>query len=292
MKASQNVIYTSNIAPNVTLEELTEFFSCCGPLTAIELVKDETRPDGFQKAKVTFRSWSSCTTAELLSGSVFYNSPLVITLESTIDTQEQQHEQQTEPVTEETEQPEEWKSVKSIGVVIGKGFVVGQRTIDYLIEYDEKKKISSTVVAKVQDIDERTRFSESVGEWAAKVKAKWLEIDAKHHISAKSEEMLVKGTEFIKSTDHRFRVTEKVDTAAKVISDKAKESGLVTQINAIQSHAQNVIHTELAQPTAHATAPTTTATEIPTHFGDINEHTHTHNTTDVVADTAPPQKTV
>eukprot|EP00299_Pterocystis_sp_00344_P013286 c6498_g1_i1.p1 GENE.c6498_g1_i1~~c6498_g1_i1.p1 ORF type:complete len:277 (-),score=88.23 c6498_g1_i1:54-884(-) len=266
------VVNVTNISPSGTLPQLIDFFSHCGTVVDLGLTKDESRTDGFQQALVVFDSHDAAVTAELLSGAIFANEPLTITRTQSAGATEVAREEGAPPTDGE------WKSVSSLGAMVGKGFLIGQKAVDFLVEFNERNKITSTVSTTAHNLDERTHLSASVTGLVAKAKAKWSELDERHGLRVKGEGVVASGKDVLKSTNEKFQVTSRLESAKKAISEKAAQNETVTKgLSALRStasafvlHAQNAVDahraTSPSSPTAADTAPadvpTTTATEM------------------------------
>jgi len=226
-------ILITQLTPNVTEKQLTDFFSFCGKITSLTF---RSKGDVVE-AVLTFEKESSATTGLLLNNAIIDGNPIKV-VPYTEEHQEvhKQEDHQTkiilekselpdeeippaeelpEPVTvtevaEEdiTHRPGERTATAAIASLIANGYVLTMDALGAAKRLDEEKKISQTI---------------SEGGETMKNRAK--QFDTDYHISESVDNAGKTISEKMNNIDQQFHISESTTAATTYLNTKFGELG-------------------------------------------------------------------
>jgi len=222
-----NCVYVSNISPKANERTVMDFFSFCGKIKKLVLLKGA---DDALQAIVTFETEEAAKTALLLTNA------LIVDRAISVSPQETAHSEPVQTTTLEGEQitqkphvvePSERTSTSVIASLIAAGYKLGTDIIQRAKDYDEKHSITSTIKSgaekiktTAQDLDKKFHVTETATAIKNAAVDKVHEIDEKYHVSETVGKGVEKAKEELESVQIRIKenptLSSGIDTLRRV----------------------------------------------------------------------------
>jgi len=217
---SERMVEITNINPKVTEKELCQLFECCGEIVECELISNEPTgrfiPDeGTQTARLTFATHEAADVAELLSGALLGGQSVRVQRIHDLPAKD----------SHEGEHPTErqWGVIRKLGDLTGRGYVIGQKAINYLVWFDDRYNISKSLGEKAHQLDEKTGISASLSSVIASAKGSWRDVEEQHPNVVKAEELLSSGLsvagEKVSATAEMLKHTVIAERSSEVLGE-------------------------------------------------------------------------
>lgn len=189
MSQGEFAIEVTGLSPKATEKDLFEFFSFCGSIDHLEIVRSG---DYACTAYVTFKDAYSQETAVLLSGATILDQRVCITrwghYEDEFDlwnrpSYRQEDERESNPQQRSNLVSDAGEAVamaqEVVKTMLAKGFVLGKDALSQAKAFDESNGVSASAAAKVSELNQKIGLTDKIGLGVEAVKS----VDEKYHIS-------------------------------------------------------------------------------------------------------------
>ena len=249
-------VKVGNLGPAATEEDLREFFGFCGTVVGVQF-----EPVGeLQQAVVSFDTIAAQETAILLTEALLIGRPIAISKHVDSDVADATYADATygAPASQgtmpadapadaaaapggETDGGESSARYASLHGLLGAGYLLGQRALGFMAEFEERhgvgrtlSEVGATILTKVKEVDENLQVS-------AKVKR----FDDEHEISLRTSAAWTSAKEQSKAAVEAAKpvvaaAAESIKAGAQVASAKAGELGreASSSLNAAKERVQ------------------------------------------------------
>lgn len=159
---SSNIVHVSNIAPNTTEKEVTDFFSFCGHISNISLSKTSGEPNATQSATVTFERASAAKTALLLDQTRLSGNNVHVEAAASLDDlaggEAPGHaDEPSFGADDDANYPRQEDKPRAaiLAEYLSAGYAVGDSALQKGIELDKKAGITTRFTTLLQTLDQR-----------------------------------------------------------------------------------------------------------------------------------------
>lgn len=164
--ASSTTVQVTNIAPNTTEADLSNFFSFCGKITKLSLTPCTGDESSRLSATITFERDSAAKTAVLLDGTSLNESPLSVKPTQSIDELAGSRLAPSGDIGPDGEILQESKPRSAIfAEYLASGYVLGDTVLERGIELDKKHgltaKFASYLTSAIQAFDNTIHASDT-----------------------------------------------------------------------------------------------------------------------------------
>eukprot|EP00899_Mesostigma_viride_P007702 jgi/Mesvir1/16933/Mv15792-RA.1 len=192
-------VIVTNVSPNATERNLTDFFSFSGEIESIEL---KTEADGTQTARVTFKNSKSLDTALLLTGAVIVDRAVSITAEApasaagegvAAEGEAAEGGSGTASAERSADAPAQAASSGAasslkraedvVQAMLAKGYNLAAGSLSKARELDQKHQLTARAYAKVKGVDDSLHISDTAKKVVDNVGSVVNVFDQKYHIS-------------------------------------------------------------------------------------------------------------
>ncbi|KAK9237561.1 hypothetical protein V1525DRAFT_376858 [Lipomyces kononenkoae] len=170
-------IIVSNISPEVTKQQISDFFSFCGKISSIQ-IREASAATKLQDAQVVFEKESAAKTALLLTDTKLGNSNVVVHPDphAPAGKVETTSAEAAPGVAAEKEQdiPQEYKPKSAImAEILSHGYVLSDKAVQKGTEFDKQHGISTTFQKWLADVDSKYNITERATTTATTAEAKY-----------------------------------------------------------------------------------------------------------------------
>ncbi|KAJ8103225.1 hypothetical protein POJ06DRAFT_65695 [Lipomyces tetrasporus] len=171
-------IIVSNISPEVTQQQISDFFSFCGKISSINL-RDASSAETatkLQEARIVFENETAAKTALLLTDTKLDNSNVVVQpdISAPAETSESASSAAAATAEEENDIQQEYKPKAAIiAEIISHGYVLSDKAVLMSAEFDKQHGISSRFQKFLSDIDTKYNITNRAATTASSADTKY-----------------------------------------------------------------------------------------------------------------------
>ncbi|KAK9332526.1 hypothetical protein V1520DRAFT_335117 [Lipomyces starkeyi] len=171
-------IIVSNISPEVTQQQISDFFSFCGKISSLQVSNTGTATK-MQEARIVFESDSAAKTALLLTDTKLGNSNVVVQPDTiaAVGKKAEGTASAVSPVVADEEghdiQQEYKPKAAIIAEILSHGYVLSDKAVQKSAEFDKQHGISTRFQKFLSDADTKYNISDRATTTATSADAKY-----------------------------------------------------------------------------------------------------------------------
>ncbi|KAK9368359.1 hypothetical protein V1509DRAFT_87727 [Lipomyces kononenkoae] len=170
-------IIVSNISPEVTKQQISDFFSFCGKISSIQ-IHEASAATKLQEAKIAFESESAAKTALLLTDTKLGNTNVAVHPDPSAPAGKVESKAGGPAPTVEAEEgrdiQQEFKPKSAIiADILSHGYVLSDKAVLKSAEFDKQHGVSTTFQKFLNDIDTKYNISDRATETATTAESKY-----------------------------------------------------------------------------------------------------------------------
>ncbi|KAK9362495.1 hypothetical protein V1504DRAFT_448642 [Lipomyces starkeyi] len=173
-------IIVSNISPEVTQQQISDFFSFCGKISSLQVreASNAETATKLQEARIVFESDSAAKTALLLTDTKLGNSNVVVRPDTTAPVGKAEGTASAaRPVVAAEEghdiQQEYKPKAAIIAEILSHGYVLSDKAVQKSAEFDKQHGISTRFQKFLSDVDTKYNISDRATTTATSADAKY-----------------------------------------------------------------------------------------------------------------------
>ncbi|KAK9325686.1 hypothetical protein V1517DRAFT_314036 [Lipomyces orientalis] len=171
-------IIVSNISPEVTQQQISDFFSFCGKISSIN-VRDASSAETatkLQEARIVFENEAAAKTALLLTDTKLGNSNVVVQPDTSApaETAESTGLAAAATAEEENDIQQEYKPKAAIiAEIISHGYVLSDKAVEMSAEFDKQHGLSTRFQKFLSDVDAKYSITNRAATTASSADTKY-----------------------------------------------------------------------------------------------------------------------
>ncbi|KAA8895343.1 hypothetical protein FN846DRAFT_970076 [Sphaerosporella brunnea] len=217
-------VHVSNIAPNTTEKDITNFFSFCGKIVNLSLTPTTSDPNSPLSATITFERDTAAKTAVLLDGTPLNNVPLRVEAAHSIEEIAGSHLGPSADLETSGDVAQETKPASAImAEYLAAGYDLADSVLHRGIEFDKAHGITSKFASYLQNIIKTVESKAHIAE-----KAK--QAESQYHFTEKAKGLARYFENVLGSTGAGQKVREFYQTSEKQAMDIHNEAKRLAEL--------------------------------------------------------------